>query len=187
MRVLVLALTLTLGASPALAGEGTPRAPLPATAIYRANALGFTIAYSPRWTVDAHYTRDASPPVKGVSFTVPTAFVTGTNLGSDTRLSVEHVAGACSAARFLDAAEDQRNVTEDGRTFSVASEDDAGAGNRYEETVYALAKGKTCFAIHTFIHYSAIQNYDPGTVKAFDRGAVTSIFDVMRHSFAFTN
>jgi hypothetical protein len=161
-------------AAPALAQDQT----------YRDPSLGFSIAYPAGWTVDAHYARDLSPPIHGVAFTVPASFTAGTNLGSDTRLSVEHVAGPCSASRFLDAAVDEHSVTEDGRTWSVATASDAGAGNRYEETVHAVARGETCFGIHTFIHYAAIENFDPGTVRAFDRAALGNIFDRMRRSFA---
>jgi hypothetical protein len=177
MRLAVLVLALTLPAL-AAAADGP---------VYHDARLGFTIAYPAGWSVDPHFTRDMSPPIRGVSFTVPSSLTKGTNLGSDTRLSVEHVAGPCSAGRFLDSPQDVHDVTQDGRTYSVATANDAGAGNRYEETVYALANGKTCFGVHYFIHYSAIENFDPGTVKAFDRDGLVSAFDAMRRSLAFTN
>ena len=184
MRLSVLAATLTLFASAAL--TGATGADMSSTALILYRGDGFNIAYKPGWTVDPHYVRDTSPPIHGVSFTVPASLVTGTNLGSDTKLSVEHVDGPCSASRFLDAAENGHNVTEDGRTFSVATQGDAGAGNRYEETVYALADGNTCYGIHEFIHYAAIENFDPGSVRAFDRVAIQQAFDTMRRSFTIT-
>ncbi|HEX3672953.1 MAG TPA: hypothetical protein VHU87_01645 [Rhizomicrobium sp.] len=155
--------------------------------LYHDAHTGFAIAYPPHWSVNPHFRRDTSPPVHGVSFTVAAARVTGTNLGADTKLIVEHVAGPCNAARFLDAPQDLHSETDGARSYSVATENDAGAGNRYEETVYALTNGTTCFGIRYFIHYAAIENFEPGSVKAFDRDALIATFDRMRRSLAFTD
>lgn len=179
MRLSVLAATLTL-----LAGTASAEIMSIALVIYQGD--GFRTAFSPGWTVDPHFTRDTSPPIHGVSFTVPASMVTGTNLGSDTRLSVEHVSGPCSASRFLDNAEDQHNVTDDRRIYSVATAGDAGAGNRYEDTVYAFADGDVCYGLHEFIHYAAIENFDPGAVKPFDRAAIDQAFATLRHAFTIT-
>ena len=70
-------------------------------------------------------------------------------------------------------------MTENGTEYSVASLSDAGAGNLYEEKVYALVGTSPCLAVRTFIHSTNIANYDPGTVTAFDEAALTGA--VRRH------
>ncbi len=183
MRPIVLIAALTLCGA-AIAGA----APVPAGSGWIEFTIrDFVIAHPPDWRVDPHHTHDLSPPIHGVSFTVAPELVTGTNLGGDTALSVERVEGQCSASRFLDQPEDEHMASDAGRNYSVATAGDAGAGNRYEETVYALAHGKTCFGIRYFIHYAAIENFDPGSVRAFDRTALAAIFDRMRRSLEFVN
>jgi hypothetical protein len=192
MRPYFLGLSLMLLATAASAGakfsaeNPAPIAPLSGMILYHDDRHGFAIAYPPHWAVDRNFTRDLSPPIHGVSFTISADRVKGTNLGSDTRLSVEHIDGPCRASRFLDEAEGEHSVTDGNRTYSVASENGAGAGNRYEETVYALPGPRSCVGIRYFIHYSAIQNYDPGSVKEFDRDELIQTFDRMRRSLAFT-
>ncbi len=192
MRPSVLGLSLILCTTAAFAGakfgatNPAPVAPMSGMILYHDDRHGFAIAYPPHWSVNPNYTREISPPTHGVSFTISAEGVKGTNLGSDTRLSVEHVEGPCRASRFLDTAEGEHSVTDGSRTYSVATQNGAGAGNRYEETVYALPGPRACFGIRYFVHYSAIQNYDPGTVTEFDADALTQTFDRMRRSLAFT-
>ncbi|MEP2120256.1 hypothetical protein, partial [Bauldia litoralis] len=71
-------------------------------------------------------------------------------------------------------------TTEYGTDYSVASLSDAGAGNLYDETVYALVGTSPCLAVRTFIHSTNLANYDPGTITAFDEGALTAQFDAIR-------
>ncbi|HEY2070911.1 MAG TPA: hypothetical protein VGG48_15255 [Rhizomicrobium sp.] len=191
MRPFVLFLSASLIATAAWAGADfgarnpAPIAPMSGMILYRDARYGFTIAYPPHWAVNAAFRRDIGPVIHGVSFTVSAEVTQGTNLASDTKLSVEHVDGRCHAGRFLDSPTDEHDVTDGAHGYSMASTQDAGAGNRYEETVYAFAHGGTCFGIRYFIHYGAIQNYDPGTVKAFDHDALTAAFDRMRRSLSF--
>jgi hypothetical protein len=179
MRPSVLGLSLILAATAAFAG--------PQTTTYHDARLGFAISYPAQWSVDTAYQYQELGPGKtidGVSFMVPAALTKGTNLAGDTRLSVEHLDGPCTADRFLDSPQNVHSVTEGDRTYSVATEDGAGAGNRYEESVYALSGTSPCLAVRYFIHYSAIENFDPGTVKAFDRAALVATFDRMRRSLS---
>ncbi len=74
-----------------------------------------------------------------------------------------------------------------GHTWSVATSGDAGAGNFYDETVYALAGSRPCLAIRYFIHSTNIANYDPGTIKEFDRSALVTMFDRIRSTLALSN
>jgi hypothetical protein len=59
----------------------------------------------------------------------------------------------------------------------------AGAGNFYEETVYAAEGANYCYGLRLFIHSTNIGNYEPGTVEEFDRGALEDVFALMRESF----
>ncbi|MCA9730335.1 MAG: hypothetical protein KC729_21825, partial [Candidatus Eisenbacteria bacterium] len=71
--------------------------------------------------------------------------------------------------------------TLDGVSYSVASRREAAAGNRYEETVYAIRGTRPCVAVRTLIHYGVIENYPPET-HAFDREALGATLDRMRKS-----
>ncbi len=150
----------------------------------------FSISYPPGFTVNATLqTLGPGKGVHGVSFTIPAKLAAGTNLESDTYLSVETLAGAsiCSTAPFLSHPENTKDLTQDGIRYSMAVHSEAAMGNVYEETVYAERDSSPCVAIHYFIHSSNIGNYDPGTVRAFDRTALLRIFDEMRRTFALTH
>jgi hypothetical protein len=109
-----------------------------------------------------------------------------TNLAADTRLSVESMPGVkvCEARRFVDTPENELTENDGGHTWSVADAGDAGAGNFYDETVYALVGSSPCLAIRYFIHSTNIANYDPGAVKQFDRRALVTMFGRIRSTLA---
>ena len=89
----------------------------------------------------------------------------------------------CTAELFTDyAAQKPDIITENNTTYSKIIGNDAGAGNRYEETIYAISKTNPCVAIRYFIHYSAIQNYTEGIVKEFDKESLTKELDGIRKS-----
>jgi hypothetical protein len=77
--------------------------------------------------------------------------------------------------------------TENGVTYSVASTSGAGAGNFYEETIYALAGSVPCTAVRYYIHSSNIGNYTPGTVREFDKNALLDSFDDIRTSLVLSH
>ncbi len=164
-----------------------PIAPLSGMILYHDAKMHFAIAYPPHWTVNPSFTDDTLGPgkeVHGVAFTVSPARTEGTNLSSDTSLSILSLPGACDASRFLSNPQGAKTVTEAGRAYSYATGSDAAMGNRYEETVYALTGTQPCLAIRYFIHYTAIENYDSGAVKAFDRDTLIKTFGRMRRSLA---
>ena len=78
-------------------------------------------------------------------------------------------------------------MNDGGVTYSVASTTDAGAGNRYEEQVYALAGANPCIAVRYFIHTTELGNYPAGTRVAYDRAALLAQFDAIRHSLTLKN
>ncbi len=156
--------------------------------VYENGTEGFSIRYPNGYTVDQNYKYQELGPGKdigGVKFTIDPSIATGTNLSSDTYLSVEEIpqATSCDAAMFLDSGSMRSNATTttiDGTEYSVASSTGAGAGNRYEETVYALPGTNPCVAVRYFIHYGVIENYPAGAVQQFDEAALKSQFDAMR-------
>ena len=153
---------------------------------FASSEYGFSLRYPPGYTVNGGYVYEGLGPghdITGVSFTIPASMTTGTNLAADTRLSVETLpdAAACTADLFFPAGSvTATTTTENGTEYSVASLTDAGAGNLYEETVYALAGTSPCLAVRTFIHSANIGNFDPGTVTEFDKAALTAEFDAIR-------
>lgn len=155
--------------------------------VYQDGATAFSIRYPEGYTPGPNYTYDALGPGKGISgvkFTIPSSLAQGTNLGSDSYISVESIpqTQSCSANLFLDNAPQTASVTDNGTDYSLASTTGAGAGNRYEETVYAIPSTNPCIAVRYFVHYSVIENYPPGTVQAFDASKLKSQLDSIRRT-----
>jgi hypothetical protein len=88
--------------------------------------------------------------------------------------------GPCDARRFIPDPGDMHDVAEFGRTWSVATQQDAGAGNRYDIKVFVVKDSSPCIAVRYFIHSMAFENYEPGSVRRFDRAALTRTFDAVR-------
>ncbi|MBC7836435.1 MliC family protein [Acetobacteraceae bacterium] len=154
---------------------------------YTSQDPAFTIQYPKGYVVNSSYAYDQfgeDKLINGVKFTIPATMATGTNLSSDTGISVEWLprAKSCTGDIYLLANVKASKITENGIEYSMASSSDAGAGNRYEETVYAIASSTPCIAIRYFIHYSALENYPTSTVREFDRAALIAAFDKIRQS-----
>lgn len=122
--------------------------------------------------------------IGGVKFIIPAVFSAGTNLGSDTYLSVEQVPQTqeCSASLFLGVPTQSYEVTDAGVVYSVASTTGVAAGNRYEETVYAFPDTNPCVGVRYFVHYGLFENYPEGTIKEFDKAALLEEFDAIRRT-----
>ncbi len=159
------------------------------TQVYSSSSMGFSISTSNTFVVDPTYVYQMNPKtqIPGVKFTIPTSMESGTNLSRDTYISVERLSGVtdCRADMFIDGTHATEQVVQKGVTYSVASSSGAGAGNRYEETIYAIPGTSPCLAVRYFVHYGAIQNYDPGTVKEFDRNNLLNQFDIIRETLVF--
>ena len=154
---------------------------------YATSTGGFSVRYPAGYAVDDSYTYQALGPGKdimGTKFTISAATATGTNLGADSYLSVESLprAKSCIADLFLGDGASAHEVTEGDMTYSFASSTGAGAGNHYEETVYALPGINSCTAVRYFVHYSVFENYPPGMVKEFNRAAILAQFNAIRHT-----
>ena len=114
---------------------------------------------------------------------------TGTNLSSDSYISVEQIPNlsSCIARPFLwKGQEITLSPADDVTQFLVASSTGAAAGNRYENAVYVQQDTNPCTAVRYYIHFGSIENYPPGTVREYDRQKLISEFDAIRQSFRVT-
>ncbi|MDB5224577.1 MAG: hypothetical protein JWO43_199 [Candidatus Adlerbacteria bacterium] len=159
------------------------------TQTYTDSAARFSIRYAPNMAVDKEYqytNLGPSKTISGVKFTIDPAVATGTNLSSDSYLSVEQISNvtSCTADLFIDTSNGAKatTVTDGSVSYSVATTTGAGAGNRYEETVFALPGTSPCIAVRYMIHYGVFENYPAGSIKEFDRAALLDQFDQMRRT-----
>lgn len=166
-----------------VAGQ-TPRATI------ASSTMGISIQYPRDFTLVAGYQYTGVPnkPISGVKVSIPESMATGTNLSMDSGVSVEQLPRALSCTGDIFVLDNVRasTVSENGVTYSVATTSDAAAGNRYEEIVYALSGSKPCTAVRYFLHYSAIENFEPGFVEQFDRDGLIAEFDRIRASLRIT-
>lgn len=155
---------------------------------FASSTMGITFKYPPGYTAAAQAYTEMGPgkTIFGEKATIPASLAQGINLGSDSYASVEELPNAqsCTADQFLDLGNGAtlKSVTDGDFTYSFASTTGAGAGNRYEEWVYAIPGSNPCTAVRYFIHYSVLENYPAGTVTAFNESALLSDFDGIRHS-----
>ena len=138
------------------------------------------------FTADAKYTYQGTQ-ISGTKFTIPGSMATGTNLSNDSYISLEQSisSSTCSAGLFFTDTVQSQNIIDNGVTYSFASTTGAGAGNRYEETVYAFPNSNPCLAVRYFVHYSAFENYPKGSIKEFDKKALQEKFDGIRRSVSY--
>ncbi|MDB5225171.1 MAG: hypothetical protein JWL87_123 [Candidatus Adlerbacteria bacterium] len=155
---------------------------------YDNSAYGFSLLYPEGYSVVEPYAYQALGPgrdIAGVKFVVPAEMATGTNLSPDSGISIEFLPGAvnsCSAEIYMSNPTYEGFVDENGKRFSVARGGGAGAGNRYEERVYATPIEGGCVGVRYFIHSTTVENYPEGTVREFDRAALVSQLDAIRKS-----
>jgi hypothetical protein len=163
------------------------------TVLYSNSKDGFSVRLPGDYTIDESYAYQELGPsrdISGIKFTIATSTSAGTNLGQDSYVSVEEIQLAnpqtdeCSANLFVDTTEalPARIINDSGTDYSVASSTGAGAGNRYEETVYALPGTNPCVAVRYFIHYGVIENYPVGAVQEFNKQSLLNQFDAIRRT-----
>lgn len=171
-----------------LGGQGpTPATPAPVEDTrlgYASSTLGVSLKYPRDFTVDSTYAYTGFPkkPILGVKFTIPGSMATGTNLSSDTGISVEQLPRAknCTGDIYIVDNVKPVEMTVGSTTYSVATT--SGAGNFYEEMVYAISGSQPCTALRYFIHSMNIGNFEPGVAREYDRAALLRAFDTIRES-----
>lgn len=151
----------------------------------------FSIVYPKEYAIDTAYSNTSvnpAKPIAGVKFTIPLTVATGTNLSSDTGISIEQLPRAknCTGDIYLADTVRAKSWSDGAITYSVATTTGAAAGNRYEEHVYALSRSSPCTAIRYFIHSTNVENYPTSTVREFDRAALLTRFDEIRRSLKMT-
>ena len=164
--------------------------PVTNTTVYKGTGFSITLPNgtdaSTSYKVDENYTYTAFGPgkdISGVKFIIPASRAAGTNLSTDSYISVEKIPNSttCSASLFLDQGT-SATVSDSGVTYSMGSTNGAAAGNRYEETVYALPGTNPCIAVRYFVHYGVFENYPAGSITEFNRSALLSSFDAIRRT-----
>ena len=160
--------------------------------VFASSTMGVSVRYPDGYTVNAKYAYTNlgpnQPAIAGVKFLIPAALYQGTNLsGYNTGVSIEQLPRdtVCSPNDFLSSTSTEKTVTDHGVTYKMATLSDAGAGNFYTETVYAVQDTSLCTAVRYFIHSTNIGNYTPGAVKEFDKAALLAQFDKIRESVVF--
>jgi membrane-bound inhibitor of C-type lysozyme len=148
--------------------------------------LGISIKYPSGYTLNETYMYQGlgEEGIPGVKMSVSSKETEGTNLSNDSGVSVEYIpnVSSCSASLFLYGSPAASTVTDGGVEYSVATVTDAGAGNLYEEKVYALKGQNPCLAVRYFIHSTQIANYPAGTKVEFNKTALLNSFDTIRRS-----
>lgn len=174
--------------------------------IYANGNLGFSLrfpslvasssaGYADSYKVDESYRYEYIGPgreIYGVKFNIPEKYTpqggagkTGTNLSKDSYLSVEQLyrLQSCTANQFSQFPETpMQTVSEDNVTYSKLTTGDAAAGNYYDEIIYAIPGTNPCVAVRYFIHSTNAANYEPGTIKEFDKTALLKELDQIRRT-----
>jgi len=175
-----------------------PEQAAPASPVQMATSTYATTTWSAtfpqNYTVDESYAYEGVPkkPIHGVKFTIPGETATGTNLSTDTGISVESLPRAkrCTGDIYLLTDVRAHTISDGGVEYSLATTTGAAAGNMYEEQVWALTDSSPCTAVRYFIHSGNIGNYpaagEPGSVREFDRATLLADFDKIRQSLILT-
>lgn len=99
-------------------------------------------------------------------------FVVSSQVGDESQCFVIQNGGRDTA--FLD------EQTIGATTWQIAKLNDAGAGNRYEQTIYRTYLNATCFEIATTLHYASdFNDIDEGAMNASQATARTELADMV--------
>ena len=155
--------------------------------IYSNSKMGFSLRLPADYKIDSskyYQGLGQRQDISGVKFTIPSTVASGTNLSNDSYLSVEEIPTTqmCDASLFTYKGVATSTLLENNVEYSIASTSDAGAGNRYEESIYALPGNNPCIAVRYLVHYSVFENYPAGMVKQFDKQSLLNQFNQIRRT-----
>ena len=157
--------------------------------LYASLDLGLSLRYPQDFSVNSAYVYEGlgqEKQISGVAFTVSKEKTVGTNLSPDSKVTVEVIPNTphCSARMFIRDPKSVKPLLDGDESYSFGTTKEAGAGNFYEEQVYAFPSASPCVAVRYFIHSTNIGNYPAGTVKEFNRADLLKTFDGVRRSLA---
>jgi hypothetical protein len=165
----------------------------PATTLYSDPQYGFSLRYPATATIATGDQADGQLDLTATTAVVvkldPAAFK-GTNLGEASVgvgvSSDPSAVAACAAGTAAQGEKPAGALTLGGIKFGRFTFEDAGAGNRYASTSYRAVSGGRCYEIVEFLHWAVLENFSPGTVKAFDRAKIDSALHAITRSFTLT-
>jgi hypothetical protein len=127
--------------------------------------------------------------VADISGALASANYKGTNLrDASVSLAVSRdtkVVSACSAGKAANGESAEGSIMLDGVPFFRFASDDAGAGSRWQWTIYRAVHNGACYEIVESMVWGAIENYPVGAVKPFDRQHIESRLHAISQSFRF--
>jgi membrane-bound inhibitor of C-type lysozyme len=155
--------------------------------VYENKELGFSLRLPEGYNPETSYNYlgvGVDKPIRGVKFAIPQDLAKGTNLKTTSYISVETLGDEekCRAERFLGHPQQVISLSDSRRSYSVALMVDAGAGNRFEETVFAIPDSKPCMGVRYYLQWGNIAHYPTGAVKEFDKKMLIEQFDSIRRS-----
>ncbi|MFA6095658.1 MAG: hypothetical protein WC767_02335 [Candidatus Paceibacterota bacterium] len=162
---------------------------VPGWKTYRTDEFGFEVKYPADFIIDeGHaYGRIERQTLLGVAFKVPSRLSAGTNLSSDSYIAIERSNGdgdSCDAYSFLEQAQtaaardsEWRKIGE--ASYSYGKSSGAGAGNYYEESVYARSITRSfCIIARLSVHSvnpDLLRESDP-SIRLYDREQLDRLF-----------
>ncbi len=89
--------------------------------------------------------------------------------------------------QIINGDQAQGTVKISGKDFNLFTGTDAGAGNLYEYRDYRRVENGRCYEISEVLHSGNIYNYEPGTIKEFDKSYFSGVLEKIATSFEFVN
>ncbi|MBC7836437.1 hypothetical protein H7X87_01520 [Acetobacteraceae bacterium] len=160
--------------------------------IYASESMSFSVQYPEDYTIDEQYSYEIAPQrrAEGIALKVPPIFTQGTNLSSDSYISIETIPefSSCNIAQYLYNMPTQDvTLIDGGWEYSVGEEVGENAGSYYEEKVFLRNDIGPCLVVRYFIHTMSLEDYATGNVREFDRAALLGEFDQIRRSLTRQN
>lgn len=182
-----------LAAGLALLAAHQPVAGDPATAVYNDPQYDFSLRYPATATLATGDQADGQLDLTAITAVVvkpDLAPYAGTNLGeASVGVGVSNnpsTVAACAAGTAAQGEKPAGTLALGGVKFARFTFEDAGVGNRYASTSYRAVSGGRCYEIVEFLHWAALENFSPGTVKAFDRAKIDAALHAITRSFTLT-
>jgi hypothetical protein len=192
VQVIIIVLGLFGGYYYFMSQAGVPKsAPVQADnwKIYSNKTYGYEVNYPvdsiEHATVSEAGLLNPNRKIQKEKFTVTKSFTQGTNLSSDSGLIIEvyDTPYLCQADYVPAGFEAAQRVTIKDVKYEVATSEGVGAGNLYQQRMYKTLQNNKCFALLINTHSTNIGNYEPGTVREFNKDVFEGITSKMLDTF----